>query len=130
MAIAGGLHVNYALVLLWIAAIASLPGCSPTVKSFDGKQLNLKQYAFIALYAGTDDVIRLRCDRRTEDNEGCLRGASIHFPELNKSCYGSWWVKKQYGEWQIVIEWHKDREFLPHCIRLPDAAVFKTADFR
>src|SRR5450759_4798642 len=60
-----------------IAAIASLPGCSPTVKSFDGKQLNLKQYAFIALYAGTDDVIRLRCDRRTEDNEGCLRGASI-----------------------------------------------------
>ncbi|HEV2096193.1 MAG TPA: hypothetical protein VGQ82_06780 [Chthoniobacterales bacterium] len=118
------------LVLLWIAAVALLPGCSPTVKSFDGKQLHLKHYDFIARYSGTDGVIQLSCGRRTADREGCLRGASIQFPELGKSCYGNWWLKKQDGEWQIVIEWHKDQEILPHCIRLPDSDFFKTAEFR
>jgi hypothetical protein len=121
--------MKYALALLWMAAIALLPGCSPTVKSFDGRRLDLKQYGFIARYLDTDGVIWLRCDRRTKDNEGCLKGASIYFPELNKSCYGSWWLQKQDGEWQITIEWYKDPQFLQHCIRLPDSAVFKAANF-
>ena len=122
--------MKYALVLLWIAAIALLPGCSPTVKSFEGKRLHLKQYGFIARYSDTDGVIWLTCGGRTKDNEGCLRGASIFFPQLNKSCYGNWWLKKWGEEWQVVIEWQKDREFLPHCIRLPDSDKFRTAEFR
>jgi len=122
--------MKHALILLWMTAAALLTGCSPTVKSLEGKQVDLKHYGFTARYADTDSTILLTCGGRTKDNEGCQRGASIYFPKLNKSCYGNWWLKKQGEEWQVVIEWQKDREFLPHCIRLPDSDIFKAAEFR
>lgn len=121
--------MKYVLVLLWMTAAALLTGCSPTVEGLEGKQVDLKHYGFIARYADTDGTILLTCGGRTKDTQGCLRGASIFFPQLNKSCYGNWWLKKQDEEWLVVIEWQKDREFLPHCIRLPDSDIFKYAEF-
>lgn len=123
-----------ALVVLWIAAIALLPGCSPTVKNFDGKQLKVEINGFSNIrYSGSDRVIWLSCNSRTKDNEGCFRGALIHFKKPDEICIGSWWVKKQDGEWKIVVEWNNQYDPsssspFSRCNYLPDSDHFRTAD--